>query len=126
MALHLEIANKKSVNECLKDLVAGEKLDGANSYKCEQCDVKYPTLKRASLKNLPNVLIFVLHRFEFNYANMFILLFVVYILRSKKKINDYCEFPRDLNLREFTYDHLKKQEVEQADNLDIMLAEEVD
>lgn len=45
-------------------------LEGDNSYHCEKCDKKVHALKRTSLKKLPNHLILVLKRFEFNYDNM--------------------------------------------------------
>ena len=46
-------------------------LDGNNKFKCDICDKKYPTLKRTSIKTLPNMLILVLKRFEFDYVTMY-------------------------------------------------------
>lgn len=62
-------------------------LEGENAYLCDKCNTKVDTLKRICLKKLPNNLIIVLKRFEFDFDNM-----------MKLKINDYCEFPTNLNL----------------------------
>lgn len=45
-------------------------LEGDNAYLCEQCEKKVDTLKRVCLKRLPNHLILVLKRFEFDYETM--------------------------------------------------------
>ena len=57
-------------------------LDGDNMFYCEGCAKKVPALKRVCIKKLPNHLILVLKRFDFDYDNM-----------QKLKINDKCEFP---------------------------------
>ena len=49
------------------------------------------------LKRLPNHLILVLKRFEFNYDNM-----------QKIKINDFCEFPDEIDFYEFSQQGLRK------------------
>jgi ubiquitin carboxyl-terminal hydrolase 9/24 len=66
-------------------------LDGENAYLCEKCNKKVSALKRMCLKKLPNHLILVLKRFEFDFDSM-----------QKVKINDMCEFPMTLNMEEFT------------------------
>lgn len=74
-------------------------LEGDNAYLCEQCEKKVPTLKRVCLKKLPNHMILVLKRFEFDFDNM-----------SKVKVNDSCEFPMKINFESFTQQGLRKQE----------------
>jgi len=76
-------------------------LEGDNAYACEQCEKKVDTLKRVCLKRLPNHLILVQKRFEFDYENY-----------SKKKLNDYCEFPTELDLEPYTQQGIRKQEIE--------------
>lgn len=71
-------------------------MDGDNAYYCETCNKKVRTLKRLCIKELPNILIIVLKRFEFNYDTM-----------KKIKVNDYCSFPLDLDMKKFTAGHLK-------------------
>lgn len=68
-------------------MIKGDTLDGDNAYYCERCDKKVSAVKRVCLKKLPNYLIVALKRFEFDYNTM-----------TKQKINDYCEFPQNLNL----------------------------
>ena len=48
----------------------GEVLDGDNAYQCEKCDKKITAVRRMCLKKLPNHLILVLKRFEFDYDTM--------------------------------------------------------
>ncbi|EGR34208.1 ubiquitin carboxyl-terminal hydrolase family protein, putative [Ichthyophthirius multifiliis] len=92
MAISLPIKNKKStLGECLDSFVQGEMLDGDNSYFCEKCNAKVPTLKQQSIKKLPNLLIIVLKRFHFDIESM-----------QKTKINAYCEFPFDLDMKQYT------------------------
>lgn len=45
-------------------------LEGDNAYHCEKCNKKVTALKRTCLKQLPNHMILVLKRFEFNYDSM--------------------------------------------------------
>ena len=55
------------MEECLKDYISGEELKGTNAYFCEKCNKKVTALKRDSLKYLPNHLILVFNRFDYNY-----------------------------------------------------------
>lgn len=91
MAIPLQVKNKKSVLEGLEQFVEGEMLEGDNAYYCEKCELKRDTLKRCSIKRLPNVLFLELKRFEFNFDTM-----------QKYKINDYCSFPMDLDMRPYS------------------------
>jgi len=86
----LQVKNKHSIKESLEAFVEGDLLEGDNAYYCEKCEKKVVTLKRCCIKRMPNVLILVLKRFEFNFDSM-----------QKYKINDYCEFPMKLNMQEF-------------------------
>ena len=62
--------NKKSIYEGLDEFIQGDMLEGDNEYMCEKCKKKYPTLKRVTIKTLPNILILVLKRFDFNLQTM--------------------------------------------------------
>lgn len=75
-------------------------LEGDNAYFCEKCDKKRDTLRRCTIKRLPNVLSFNLKRFEFNFDTM-----------SKFKINDYCEFPMVLDMKKYTQEFIKRQDL---------------
>ncbi len=87
----LSVKNKRSIYESLNAYVQSDTLEGENAYYCERCDKKVAAYKRQNIKTLPNVLLIILKRFDFNVETM-----------AKVKINDYCEFPQDLDLEEFT------------------------
>lgn len=99
LAVNLQVKNKKSIKESLDALIEGEMLDGDNCYYCEKCDKKVPTLKRTCIKRLPKHLILVLKRFEFDYDTM-----------QKMKVNDYCEFPEEINMEPYTQEGLARRE----------------
>lgn len=104
LSVSLQVKNKKTIEESLANFVEGEILEGQNAYLCEQCNKKVAAIKRICLKKLPNHLIFVLKRFEFDYDTM-----------SKVKINDSCEFPMRINLEKYTQFGLRKKEKGQVE-----------
>lgn len=75
-------------------------LEGDNAYYCEKCEKKVNTLKRCCIKRMPNVLFMVLKRFEFNFDTM-----------NKFKINDYCEFPMQIDMKEYCQQSLAKKDL---------------
>lgn len=83
--------NKKSIIEGLDTFILGDMLEGENAYLCEKCDKKVDTLKRTSIKILPKYLMVALKRFEFDFDKMI-----------RAKVNDYCEFPLELNMEPYT------------------------
>jgi len=87
LAVSLSMKHKKTLHQALQELVKGDLLEGENAYFCEACDAKVNALKRITLKKLPKHLIFVLKRFEYDYDRM-----------QRVKINDYCEFPSEVNM----------------------------
>ncbi len=74
-------------------------IESDNAYHCETCDKKVNALKRSCIKRLPNQLILVMKRFDFDFDAM-----------QKLKINDFCEFPMNLDMEEFTQQGLRKKE----------------
>ena len=99
IALNLQIKNKKILINCLQNLVEGELLQGNNAYYCEKCQKPVSAIKRVCIKRLPKYLIIVFKRFEFDYGKM-----------KKIKLNDYCEFPIEINLEPFTEEGLLKKD----------------
>lgn len=79
LTIPLSVKNKKNIYASLQTMVKGEMLEGDNAYMCEKCNKKVPAVMRICLKKLPNHLILVLKRFQFNYDTM-----------TKNKINEYC------------------------------------
>ena len=107
-SIQLQVKNKKSLNESLDSIIEGELMDGDNKIVCATCNEKHPAIKRQSFKVLPRMLIFVLKRFEFNYDTM-----------TKTKLNDYYEFPHDLDMTKFTTEYLhNKTEGKSDTNVD--------
>jgi ubiquitin carboxyl-terminal hydrolase 9/24 len=100
MTISLQVKNKHSIRESLEAFVEGEMLEGDNAYYCEKCEKKVATLKRCCIKRLPNVLFMVLKRFEFNFDTM-----------TKFKINDYCEYPKSINMQEYSQEGLAKKDL---------------
>jgi ubiquitin C-terminal hydrolase len=98
-ALSLPVKNKKSVELSLRSLIQGDVLEGDNAYHCDQCEKKVAAVKRTCLKRLPNHLIMVLKRFDFDFDTM-----------AKTKVNDRCEFPIELSLEQFSQQALKRME----------------
>ena len=100
MTISLQVKNKHSIQESLESFVEGEMLEGDNAYYCEKCEKKVNTLKRCCIKRMPNVLFMVLKRFEFNFDTM-----------NKFKINDYCEFPMQIDMKEYCQQSLAKKDL---------------
>ena len=88
LSISLTVKNKKNIYQSLDTMIKGDTLDGDNAYYCERCNKKVSAVKRVSLKKLPDYLIVTLKRFEFDYEKM-----------MKLKVNEYCVFPTNLNLR---------------------------
>ena len=93
--LSVEVKNKKSVIESLNMYVSGEKLEGDNQVTCNICTRKVDSIKRCYISSLPNYLILHLKRFEFDLDTM-----------RKIKLNDYCEFPMNINMKPYTKEGL--------------------
>ena len=86
--LSLEVKNMKNLNESLMKSLSIEEIE---DYKCEGCNKKVTISKRNILARLPNVLICHLKRmgYDFDYDR-------------NVKINSKLEFPRLLNMKQFT------------------------
>ena len=89
-SIQLQVQHKKNIYESLDSLTEGELMNGDNCIFCPECNKKFPAVKSQNFKNLPRMLIFVLKRFEFNYDTM-----------KKVKINDYYEFPLELDMSKY-------------------------
>jgi len=96
LALPLDVKGCKSLEDCLDSFVKEDILEGDNRYYCESYNKSIRASKKYLLKKLPQTLILILKRFEFNYLTM-----------QKQKVNSYCEFPFDLNLYKWTYEGKK-------------------
>lgn len=97
--LSLEIKNKKNIMESLELYTHGEMLEGDNKYYSDKLKCHVDALKRALVKDLPNVLVLHLKRFEFDYERM-----------RNLKINDRCEFPLELDMEPYTVEGTYRRE----------------
>lgn len=92
-SLSLQVRDSNNINTSLDVFFDQELLDGENMYYCEQCKKKVPTIKSIAIKQLPRCLVIVLKRFKFDYHQM-----------RKIKINTYCSFEHNINMRKYTAD----------------------
>ncbi|TDZ36401.1 Ubiquitin carboxyl-terminal hydrolase 34 [Colletotrichum spinosum] len=94
-AIQCDIKGKSTLQDSLQAYVDGEIMEGDNKYKCSTCDRHVDAVKRACLKDIPDNLIFHLKRFDFNLRTL-----------MRSKINDYFSFPKKIDMRPYTIDHL--------------------
>ncbi|CAG8438368.1 11338_t:CDS:10 [Funneliformis caledonium] len=105
-AISCEVKNKKNVEESLELYVEGELLDGDNQYFCTKCNKPVDAIKRSCIKKLPKNLIMHLKRFDFDME-----------LLKRVKINEYFEFPTNINMEPYTLDYLIRKESGQLDDM---------
>ena len=101
--IQLEVKNYNNINDSLKNYFKTEIMNGDNKIICEECKIKRVCHKKLKLKALPNILVISLKRFDYDYRNM-----------SKFKLNNYFEFPFELNMSEFLIN--KNETSKQIDN----------
>lgn len=97
--LPVQVKGHNMVYDGLLDFVAGEVLEGSNAYQCDDCGKKVKAARRVLIEKLPKVLILTLRRFEFNFDMM-----------KRVKINDFCEFPEEIDMKQFTLQELWETE----------------
>lgn len=102
--LNLEIKGLSSLNASLDHLIIPENVD---NYFCEKCQKKVTISKRNLIASLPNVLIVYLNRIRFNYE-----------IERHEKINSLLEFPKDINLKNYTIEEqFRKLNIEETDQI---------
>uniref|UniRef100_A0A0G4F3Y3 USP domain-containing protein n=1 Tax=Chromera velia CCMP2878 TaxID=1169474 RepID=A0A0G4F3Y3_9ALVE len=103
MVAQLVVAGKTTLVDSLEASVEGELLQGDNAFHCLECDARVTTLKRQCFGRLPDTLLLQLKRFEFDYDAM-----------TKFKVNDYLQFPTELDMKPYTRQGLHEAEAEQG------------
>jgi len=89
LMLGLPVKGKRSILDGLESFIKVEKLQDDNAYSCAICNEKVTAEKQEKLKVLPNILIIQLKRFDLLYG------------ANNMKLNTYCEFPYELNLKNY-------------------------
>nr|CAB3267565.1 ubiquitin carboxyl-terminal hydrolase 48-like [Phallusia mammillata] len=79
-----------SLEDSLKQFVAGEKLEGDNSYFCEKCNEKRAAVKRTCIKSLPPVLVIQLKRFSYDWE-----------AGRSLKFDHYFQFPLEVDMQPY-------------------------
>ncbi|KAF2804105.1 uncharacterized protein BDZ99DRAFT_526141 [Mytilinidion resinicola] len=98
--IQCDVQGKANLQESLQSFVEGDVMEGDNKYKCESCGGKFvDAVKRTCLKDVPDNLIFHLKRFDFDLIDM-----------RRTKINDYFEFPTEIDVSPYNVDHLSDPE----------------
>ena len=100
-SIQLEIKEFNNIHESLKNYFKTEIMEGDNKINCEQCKIKRTCHKHLIFKSLPNILVIVLKRFEFDYNTML-----------KYKLNKYFEFPYKLDMKEYLIENHKELNTE--------------
>jgi hypothetical protein len=72
-----------------------------NKYSCEACGRHVEAVKQISIKSLPDNLIFHLKRFEYAFD-----------IGKRIKVNDWFQFPREIDLFPYTMGYIEMQEKE--------------
>jgi ubiquitin C-terminal hydrolase len=99
LSIPLDIQNKRTLKDALDLMVQKETFEGENKYHCDEHNRKIDATRRSVIGDLGSSVVFSLNRFELNYQTM-----------TRKKINDYLEFPDILDLTPWTKEGLEKAE----------------
>ena len=102
--VELEIKGKPNIAASLESFIAKDMLTDDNKYFCGKCEKKVNAFKRTLFKDLPNVLILHLKRFDFDMERM-----------TNVKLNDYCEFPMTLDMSPYTVLSVHQREAQHDD-----------
>jgi ubiquitin C-terminal hydrolase len=113
LTIALDIKNKKTIEEALDLYIKGDLLEGDNKYQCELYNRKIKAMKRCCIKRLSNTVVVQLKRFELDYNSML-----------KKKVNDYCEFPFDINFKPWSKAGLQRERAGSASASDVPMQRE--
>ena len=101
--LSLEVKNMKTLNDSLDKYINEEYIDG---YNCEGCNKNCRISKRNILTSLPNVMIIHLQRIFYNWE-----------IEHNEKINSRLEFPKEINMKNYTIEHILNDKENKDDNI---------
>ncbi|KAI9665205.1 MAG: hypothetical protein M1831_002215 [Alyxoria varia] len=100
LAISCEVKGKGNLIDSLRAYVEGDAMEGDNKYKCESCNGKFvDAVKRSCLKDVPDNLVIHLKRFDFDLISL-----------QRSKINEYFEFPGELDMSPYKADFVNNPE----------------
>ncbi len=105
LSFSVQVKGKKNLEASLNALVEEENLAGKNAYDCDRCEKKTRAKRRTTFKVLPNHLVIVLKRFEYLLDAQYVRGVNIDFGRKKNKLNDYYEFPMDLDMEKYTEEY---------------------
>jgi ubiquitin C-terminal hydrolase len=111
----LDVEDKKNIIESMKLYMKDEKLEGDNKYYDGEEKVHVECVKKTSIFTLPNILIFHLKRFKYDYERSLY-----------EKLNDRVEFPLTLNMFDFVHFEKEKNEIDKIDMEDKIEKNEIE
>ena len=91
--ISLDVKNKKNIAEALDLFIKPDVLEGDNKYFCDKYNAKIAAKKRCRIRDLEKNVFVHLKRFEFDLDTM-----------QRVKVNDYCEFPMNIDLKPWCKD----------------------
>lgn len=97
--ISLDIRNRFNLPNALDNFMKGSVLDGDNKYFCDDYSSKISVKKEYAFKQVANSLTFVLNRFEYDHIN-----------HQRKKLNDYFEFPFELDINKWLCEEKKNKD----------------
>jgi len=99
--LSLQVKGSTGIYDSLAKMVKGQTIE---DYMCEGCNQKVDVTKRSLLADMPNVLIVHLQRIVFSFDTL-----------ANDKVNSRFEFPRVLDMKEYSYKEVTKGEAKDED-----------
>ena len=100
----LDIKNHTNLIDAMDSFIKEEVLEGENKYFSEKHNRKIAISKRSSIKTLSDTVIIHLKRFEFDYNSF-----------NNVKLNDYIEFPHEINFKRWTRAYISKTDMRFSD-----------
>jgi ubiquitin C-terminal hydrolase len=94
----IEMKGKRNLVEALTALTRSHTLEGENIYFSESLNRNIRANSKISLSKLPPLLVITLKRFYWNFETM-----------TRHKINDYFEFPLELDVSRFTVQRIEHE-----------------
>jgi ubiquitin carboxyl-terminal hydrolase 34 len=91
MTILLDIKHNRNMFDSLDQFTRSEIMDEENKYYCDKYNTKIKAIRKYEFNNFPPCLTFTLNRFAFDQKTL-----------TRVKLNDYFEFPFEINMSNWT------------------------